>query len=131
MPEPMPKPSPRTGMAVCRLTLELIRNAAHALFGDGPAAPRAVDVLLLAAVCVGAVEGRPMNAGKLAHFSDVPRPTAVRRLAALQRGGYVSRMPCGRYEPGPALTPEAHRAAAEPCIRAIQRAAAELSRLDT
>lgn len=128
---PSDKSPPDARVVTSRLFLDLIRIGVRPLFGNVPAAPRALDVLLLCAVAVGAVEGRPMNAGKLAHFGDVPRPTAVRRLAAMQRGGIVSRLRCGAYTLGPAIPEHMSQAVAQECARAIQRAAAELSKLDT
>lgn len=117
-------------VVACRLALDLIRIGARAFFGEVLASTKAVDVLLLCAVCVGSVQGRPMNAGKLAYFAELPRPTVVRRLAAMQRARIVSRLPSGCYELGPALAPETSDAATQECTKAIRRAATELSKLD-
>lgn len=131
MPSHVQKAPPDRRAIVCRLALDLIRVGARTLFGNVPAAPRALDVLLLCAVTVGVVEARPMNAGKLSHFGGIPRPTAARRLAALQSTGVVSRLPGGGYQTGPALPDDKANAAAQECTRLILRAAAQLSKLDT
>lgn len=51
----------------------------------------AADVLLLGAVYIGQVEGKPMTAHKLAQYAGMPRGTAVRRLQRLEAMGLVRR----------------------------------------
>lgn len=78
---------------LARLWIELTRELSragspesHAQFGT-----RAGDLLLRAAIYVGTVEGRPLTAAKLATYVGMSRPTVVRHLRALERGGMVVR----------------------------------------
>ncbi|MDN7545446.1 helix-turn-helix domain-containing protein [Burkholderia cenocepacia] len=63
--------------------------------------------LLLAAVAIGDLEAKPLTAFKLADFIGMPRPTVIRRLAAMARSGLVERDSRRRY----VLTPEGRRRA--------------------
>lgn len=49
------------------------------------------QVELLAAVVMGELEGRPFHASSLASFLEVPRPTLVRKMAALANAGFIER----------------------------------------
>jgi hypothetical protein len=49
------------------------------------------DVVITAAVTVGTIEGRPMSAAKIAHYTGMPRATVLRRLKRLIQQGYISR----------------------------------------
>ncbi|EHP42310.1 hypothetical protein OR16_15314 [Cupriavidus basilensis OR16] len=79
-----------------------------ALLGQHRFASHAGDVLLVCAVAVGDLEGKPMTAWKLAAYVGMPRPTIVRRLARMARAGLVARDGRGRYS----LTTEGRRRAA-------------------
>jgi len=53
---------------------------------------RTVLLLIAAAVFLGTIEGRPLTASKLAAYVGMPRPTVIRRLRILSRGGSVERV---------------------------------------
>ncbi|ODM71657.1 hypothetical protein A6X20_06860 [Bradyrhizobium elkanii] len=61
-------------------------------------------LMILAAVYLGTVEGRPMNTTKLASFVGMPRGTVIRWLRLLCRRGaivrfdHVYRMPAARLD---------------------------------
>jgi hypothetical protein len=85
---------PRSHLYVLtRLWIELTREMSriHApdleeRFGAGVA-----DTLLCAAVYLGMIENREMNASKLADYVGLPRSTVLRRLEELERLGRVER----------------------------------------
>lgn len=129
MPKSMPDAARR--LVVARLMLDLFRGTS-AIIGRDEFGPHATDILLMAAVFVGQAEGKPMNAGKLAIYAGIPRPTAVRRLAALGADGMVSRGPGATFTLLPArfATPAA-RASFAAQRQAVRLSAIALSKLDT
>lgn len=129
MPKSMPEAERR--LIVARLMLELFRQTGP-IIGRDEFGPHCTDMLLMAAVYIGQAEGKPMNASKLAIYSGIPRPTVVRRLAALQSEGLVIRHDGSRFSLVSAkfATPQA-RAAFSAQRRAIHLSAAALSKLDT
>jgi hypothetical protein len=71
------------------LTREMSRIHAPHLeerFGAG-----AADTLLCAAIYLGTIEERQMNASKLSDYVGLPRSTVQRRLEELERSGRVER----------------------------------------
>ncbi len=76
---------------VLKMTIEILRLFCKAYFdGDRPA-DRVNDVLIVAAIVVGQVEGHPLNASKVAEWVAMARPTVIRRLAALEKKGVLVR----------------------------------------
>jgi DNA-binding transcriptional ArsR family regulator len=64
----------------------------------GPADPNSTTALLVsAAILIGHVEGRPMNASKLSLYLALPRTTVLRHLRELQRLGVIKNHN-GEYE---------------------------------
>jgi len=47
-------------------------------------------VLILIAIALGYMEGRPFTASKLAAYLDTPRTSVLRKLAQLKREGFVA-----------------------------------------
>lgn len=86
-----------------------MRALSWALLKQRRFASNAPDALLLAAVAIGDLEGRPMGAYKLSAYVGMPRGTVIRRLAAMMRAGLVERDDRRRY----VLTPEGRRRAAK------------------
>lgn len=111
---------------VLRLLLELTRTLSAGLLREDRFAANADDLLLMCAVYVGQVEGKPMTAAKLAAYAGMARPTAIRKLGELQARGLVQPLDRRRY----ALTlkamgtPEARRAVQAAARRVVAAAGA-------
>lgn len=86
-----------------------MRALSLVLLGQHRFASHAGDVLLLVAVAIGDMEGKPMAAYKLAGYAGMPRGTVIRRLARMAHSGLVERGSRGRYT----LTPEGRMRAAK------------------
>jgi hypothetical protein len=69
--------------------------------------PHFEQTVILAAVALGELEGRPFQTSKLAEFLGVPRPTLVRRLRGMAEEGLIERR-AGHYfaNPGTINSPE-------------------------
>lgn len=76
-----------------RFMLELMRLVAAAWNSPGP--PNAESVMILTAVVLGTLEGRPFRKQKLANFLHIPRTSVARRLAELERDGWITYTPKG------------------------------------
>lgn len=84
-------------LVICRLFLELSRLAAATYIGTDLHGASADELMLLCAVAVGHLEGRPMVAAKIAEYAGITRPSAHRKLLALQARGMVARQEDGAY----------------------------------
>ena len=114
-----------------KMLLEIFRAYCAAYFKGDHFGSRARDLMLCASVLIGQVEGRPMNASKLADFAGLPRPTTIRRLAMLQRLGLVERRGQFFFLSDEIVdSPEVLRAFME-SRRHVISAAAKLSRMDS
>jgi DNA-binding transcriptional ArsR family regulator len=71
------------------LLIEMCRRAAGFVEGRNLGA-KLEAMLILIAVSVGHMEGRPFTAHKLAAYLDMPRSSVIRHLEKLKRGGYVA-----------------------------------------
>ncbi|MCW0101048.1 helix-turn-helix domain-containing protein [Burkholderia pseudomallei] len=89
--------------------LDDMRALSWMLLRERRFASNAPDVLLICAVAIGDLEAKPLTAYKLADFIGMPRPTVIRRLAAMARSGLMERDSRRRY----VLTPEGRRRAAK------------------
>ncbi len=117
-------------LIICKLMLRLIHESTDA-GGAKWRGSAADDVLLLAGIYIGHAEGRPMKATKLAEYVHMPRPTVVRKLQEMQRLGFIelahdgsARCRVDVFNSEPVL------AAVNRLTQAIQKAAAELSKMD-
>lgn len=113
-------------LQVMRATLDVMRalHGGH-LAGDrfGTDAP---DTLLLLAVMVGQLEGRPMPAAKLADYAGQARPTVIRRLREMAAAGIVEQLPGGAFQvPADRLNSPQALMAARDAQRALGRAMAD------
>jgi CRP-like cAMP-binding protein len=86
------------------------------------------DRLIAAVIYLGMVEQRRMTASRIARDAGLPRPTVLRRLAALERDGAVERHGLTWRTPLPVLM-KMEAANLEPLVRLIRAHAAELERL--
>lgn len=89
------------------------------------------NVLIGACVLIGHIEHKPMSAGKIAAYLDLPRTTVMRRLDNMTRGGNVRRS--GRvyclaedHQPKTTIVPQIFRQ-----VREIVATAEKLSRMGT
>lgn len=87
----------RRRLLVARLAMELMRAWVCVLLDDDMTASASADLMLVAALFVGQAEGRPMNPTKAAQYAGLPRPTAARRIANLQRRGIIVRLGKNRF----------------------------------
>lgn len=90
------------------------------------------DILICFGVTVGFDEIKPLTASKLAAYIGLPRPTVIRRVVRLVDLGVVE------YGPGKSLLAPRHRINGRKAewmssrfVNIIQKAAAELSKMDT
>lgn len=118
-------------LVIVKMLIELMRIYVDAYFEDGRSGSTCSDMLLCAAVFTGQAEGRPMTAGKLAEFAGIPRPTVIRRLAALEQDGILERSNGVYCIRGDLLNSSAVTAAADGAMRQVIRAAAKLSKMDS
>lgn len=70
-----------------RFLMELSRTLIGAKRANDP--PRADRLLLLAAVTIGTLDGRPFRVQKLADYVGMPRTSVLRRLEELEAEGWL------------------------------------------
>jgi hypothetical protein len=78
-------------LAIIRLFIELSCELRGFIFAKGDKDRDDTSVLVACAVFIGELEGRPMNATKVAHFIGVPRTTVLRKLEHLMGIGAVTK----------------------------------------
>ena len=78
----------RERILMSRLLLEMCRRASRYVEADSLGA-KMEAVLILIAIALGYMEGRPFTASKLAAYLDTPRTSVLRKLAQLKREGFV------------------------------------------
>lgn len=95
--------------AILHLVLDLTRILSAGVLRRKRFGASADYMLLLCAVGVGELEGRPLTAHKLADQAGIPRPSVVRKLAEMEATGLVHRLKGGAYTlaPGVLDSPEA------------------------
>lgn len=95
-----------------------------------PMTPSVDEVLILSAVGLGALEGRPFRAAKLADFLGINRSTLLRRLANLVEQGWVTPTDDSHYVPVlGAINAPPLRDVTDRVTDLILRAATDLDRL--
>lgn len=70
------------------LILDLLLKSYRVIYADVGGLD-ALDILLLLAVRLGSVQGKPLNPSKLALYLDLPRSSVIRRLKVLGGQGLV------------------------------------------
>jgi hypothetical protein len=130
MPETLTHSAER--LVISRAIVDLMRVSfgyrdQHAAF-----ASNADEVLVAYAVLIGTLEGRPLNASKLAQMIGLPRSTTLRRLEDLEGLGVVHKRRGACYEVPIGLlnSPEIISMVME-LSRIFVSAAAKLSKMDT
>lgn len=89
------------------------------------------DAVLIAAVYVGQTEGRPMSAHKLSQFCGITRPTVVRKIRELVAAGLLEIHNGAPRIPLHSINSDAFRANTKELAAIVNRAARDLSKLDT
>jgi hypothetical protein len=112
----------KKNVEISKLVLEIIRIKSMMSYNDENFGSNALDTFLGMAIYIGQQEQRPMSVSKLSIYAGIPRPTVIRRLKALE--GYY-RIAQHRF-----MTPTVFDGI-EACARAIHRASATLSKLDS
>ncbi|WP_134497424.1 helix-turn-helix domain-containing protein [Microvirga pakistanensis] len=64
---------------------------------NAPMASGADSILIIGAVAMGQIEGKPFRASKLAEYVGMPRPTLLRRLSNLIEEGWIESTENGQY----------------------------------
>lgn len=118
-------------LVIARLTISLVRSIALEILDSRRFGTNADDVILCCAIFIGQAERKPMTAAKLAQYAGMPRPTVVRKLRQFARGGIVSMSEGGQVSLTADILSAETRLATESNARAITRAAAALSKMDT
>lgn len=92
----------------------------------------AEDSLICFAAVVGFSEKRPLSTSKLADYTQIPRTTVIRRVRRLVDLGFLEDGP-GKslLAPQQKVTGTEASKVSNSCARIIQKAAAELSKMDT
>ena len=119
---------------ISKMVLDLWRVSHELYFPNTQMSDKFDSGLILMAVLIGHAEGKPFNASKLSAYIDMPRPTLMRRLASLEKDGFVVRSN-NHYLVGPHPSPtaraERNYRSLRSAISIIQNAAERLSKLDT
>lgn len=117
-------------LVIARMGLKLLDITANTFLGSDRPVSSADDIFLLGAVFVGQAENRPMTATKLAHYTKVPRPTVVRKIADLKAKGIVELRGTKILIPLHKLNLDRRLALVKDAARAVLKAAEELSKMD-
>ena len=72
-----------------RMVLAMFKIFAEGYLGEPAYGSVADDAILLCAIFVGHVEGRPMNVSKLADYAGMARSTVGRKLKAYRQAGFI------------------------------------------
>src|SRR6516165_5304325 len=114
---------------VARLVLGLLRTVRNAYTPELTLEEASEFLFLMMHLFIGHVQGRPLSASRLARIAEMPRTTALRRIAALIELGYLERVGNSYYLTAKANVPNQRRVLLGH-INYIQHAAKELSKMD-
>jgi hypothetical protein len=115
--------------AVSLAWLGFLRELALTRYRDDPG-PHILPLVLGLALYVGQYEGRPFTAHKLAQWLGIPRPTVIRRLAAMIKMGAVERRGKYYYLPEEWLDSQQAIGLVRQLTQIINSACALLSKMD-
>lgn len=116
---------------VLKMTIEIVVTFCKAYFDGDKPADRVNDMLIGAAILVGQVEGRPLNASKIAQWVGMARPTVIRRLSWLEQKGVIERKGTVFKMRHDVVNSDSVVRAGLSARRAISTAYSQLSKLDT
>lgn len=119
----------RQRFEICTLVLSLLRLSTVYNESENYGASLS-DALICAAIFIGQFERKPMAAGKLASYTGIPRPTVIRRLAALVDSGHVTKTDGNYLLPIDAINTPAVLAMLKEAERLIHSASSRLSKMD-
>jgi hypothetical protein len=124
--------NPHQRRITARTMLDLFRLWSATFLDSDRFGVKSGDLLILAAVLVGQLEGRPMNASKLSDYSGIPRPTVVRMLRTMGRRGMIERVDKNGFIASPSMmnTPQAIACAGKARALIVEMGG-ELSKLDS
>ncbi|QMP19198.1 hypothetical protein [Pseudomonas phage Persinger] len=114
-----------------KMTIEIVVTFCKAYFDSARPADRVNDMLICGALVVGQAEGHPLNASKVSEWTTMARPTVIRRLAVLEKKGFVQRHGNVFRVSDDRVNAGAIEEAGKAARGLILNAAAQLSKLDT
>lgn len=118
-------------LPVVRLAITMIRSATKIYFRSDRYGATADELIICLAIFIGQAEGRPMNAGKLAQYAGVPRPSAIRKLASLEKRGIVSHVDGAYLIPESVINSEVAMTLARRVRRRLIEKATKVSKMDS
>lgn len=74
-----------------RVLLDHYRTLSHICLNSSSVFSFTRDLNLYSAIFIGQCDGRPMSLTKLSEYSGMPKATALRRIAAMQKDNLVIR----------------------------------------
>lgn len=116
---------------VMKMTIEIVVTFCKAYFDGERPADRVNDMLICGALVVGQAEGHPLNASKVSEWTTMARPTVIRRLAVLEKKGFVQRHGNVFKVRDDRVNKDAIDTAGSTARALIMSAAAQLSKLDS
>ena len=126
-----PVPLAPQQLAIARMYLEISRSAISCLFAHDSFGTAAGDLIIVCAVLVGDLEGRPMTSTKIADYAGIPRATVIRRLRSIVASGAMSRLSDGSYIlTRDAMNSDCAMLNALSNIKSVQSASTAMSRMD-
>ncbi|WP_441253679.1 helix-turn-helix domain-containing protein [Bradyrhizobium sp. 613_E4_N2_2] len=121
------------GIVISMLLIDLMRTTVAVFLQEQELSRFADEALLCTAMFLAQAEGRPMTLSKIAEYIGMPRPTADRKLRALQKRGVVEQVDKKRWRiplSNPDIDARVTKCTAEQ-VNNLQRAIARMSKLET
>jgi hypothetical protein len=122
----------RQRLVLCRLMISIMRSL-HGAYAPAsePFGSRLETFFIGMCVAYGQFEERPFSVAKIAAYMDVPRTTVIRRLDRLQSWGLIYRQGRRYYMDERALNSLMGMRSCRQIRRLLEKAAEELTVLDT
>lgn len=118
-------------LPVVRLAITIIRMMTKTYFDNERFGVTADELILCLSIFIGQVEGKPMNASKLAEYAGLPRPSAIRKLASLRRRELIFCRDGAYFIPEHLLNDEQAVASARRIRRELLNTARMVSKMDS
>jgi DNA-binding transcriptional ArsR family regulator len=96
MPKPNPPPYAAQRRVICQTILETLRGYSRAYLGSERVGDHAGDLMIMIALLLGQIEGRPLSASDIAEYIGMPRATVLRHLSAISKHVELIRQKDGR-----------------------------------
>ena len=122
----------RQRLVLCRLMIDIMRTV-HGAYAPAsePFGARLETFFIALCIAVGDLDGKPFSVAKVATYMRVPRTTVIRRLARLQSWGLIDRESRQYYLREKTLNSLIGMRSYQQVRRALDKATAELTVLDT